>query len=112
MKTRKRRAETRTSPCHTVQSDQSEIRMINNSFPKKRVGDTFHTGRIDVNTLYQVTGQRVEEITGNDEKHQMKASQNRSSFSPNTGLRAAKGTDLAQPFGKKKKKKSVKKMDY
>lgn len=56
---------------------------------------------MDVNTLYQVTGQRGEQIAGNDEKHQMKTSQKLCAFSVNAGLRVAIGRDLAQSSRKK-----------
>lgn len=86
--------------------------MFNSGVPKNgwvggRKTNTFHRERIDGNTLYQVTGQRVEQITGNDEKQRMKASRNFASFSPNIGLRAAKGIDLAQPSGKTSVKKWI-----
>lgn len=89
---------------HMDQSDQSEKSMWLttacclmgcNNRPRLRKKNT------DVNTLYQVTAQRREEIVGNDEKHQMKTSQKLCAFSMNAGLRAARGRDLAQSSGKK-----------
>lgn len=65
---------------------------------------------MDVNTLYRVTGQRGEQIAANDEKRQMKTSQELCAFSANTGLRVAKGRDLAQSSGKKHSK--CKRTDY
>lgn len=57
--------------------------------------------KVDVNTLYRVTGQRGNQTARNDEKFQMKTSQKLYAFSANTGLRATKGRDLAQSSGKK-----------
>lgn len=54
-----------------------------------------------VNTVYQVTGQRGEQIAGNDEKYQMKTSQELCAFSANTGLRVAKGEIWNSHSGKK-----------
>lgn len=44
--------------------------VISSSFPKKRVekNTRFVGNRMDVGALYPETGQRVEQITGNDEK--------------------------------------------
>lgn len=65
--------------------------------------------KTDVNTLYQMRGQRGKEIAGNDEKYQMKTSQSLCAFSVNTGLRVAEGRDLAQSSEKGKKKQQVQK---
>lgn len=74
------------SLCHTEQSDQSEIYMINGSFlssgteqqgwkkKKKKERTDLRREKINGNILYRVTGQRTEQIAGNDEKQQMKTS--------------------------------------
>lgn len=73
---------------HTEQSDQSEIYMINGGLSEQRDGtarvkkkERKKEGTTDLkrekmngNILYRVTGQRTEQIAGNDEKQQMKTS--------------------------------------
>lgn len=68
------------------QSDQSEINLINDSLLTNAAEQwtegraRLMRGKMDVNTLYQVTGQRGEQIAGNDEKYQMKTTSHSAFF--------------------------------
>lgn len=66
---------------------------------------------MNVNILYRVTGQRTEQIAGNDEKHQMKTSRELSAFPANVGLRVAKGERFSTVIRRKKKEKRKKQVD-
>lgn len=94
---------------HTDQVDQSEINLINNSFltdGKK----TSHEGKDGRQHTVSSNGSNGgEQIARNDEKYQMKTSQKFCAFSANTGLRVAKGRDLAVIW---KKNNKCKRMDY
>lgn len=59
---------------------------------------------MNVNILYRVTGQRTEQIAGNDEKHQMKTSRELCAFPANIGLRVAKGERFSTVIRREKKK--------
>lgn len=103
-------AERKWERARTICSKEIGLRAVRLTTASKETGrrmPKFHREQVDVNTLYRVMGQRVEQITGNDEKHQMKASQNLSSFSLNIGLRAAKGINSAQLCEKTSVKKWI-----